>query len=387
MITLAQLANYFEEGLNTTLNNPEIQFKIWSDAGELKEPFRDGNTVTHYINGNLRTSTSANDANDLIMGVNGLSLEFAIPTQKPHTNATQTAEELQKIKDGQYPYIIYITSAINRFFQSAQAVYLTDNDGAEFSISWLAGTAITGDVEIRSYIGESILFTVYIEITFVEGGISSRAVKTYIDGKPIPIKAVRHGRSPMLERDVYADDLTSKSVATSTAFSVDVEFPANKDTATQACIDYLLNGEPNVAHFVDVNFGDIDEKLYFMKLNTVQTAVQGVSIAGVTASFIEVTDNASAVSVPDGFQIGEFTLENSEATSLTFTPSATCLAFIAGQALNLTGGQTQTVNIDPALIQYDEEENNYKVYLITNLAITVSNASAPFTVVKGAGNG
>ncbi len=381
MITLTKLANYFEQGLNATLNNPEIKFKIWADAGEYLKPYRDGNTVTNYINANLRTSTSANDANDLVMGVSGLTLEFGIETKAPRTNATQTAEELQKIKDGQYPYIAYITSAINKYFQNSQVVSLEDNDGVEFSISWLAGAAITGDVQVRSWIGESIIFTVYIEITFVEGGVSSKSVKAYIDDKTIPIKAIRHGRSPMLERDVYAGNLISKSVATSTAFSVDVEFPANKDAATQACIDYLISGKPNVAHFVDIKFGDISEGLYYMTLNTVQTAVQEISIAGVTASFIEVVEESAALNVPDNFQIGRFNISNSNATSITFTPSVDCLAYVAGQALKLTGGQAQTVTVELSSMQYNDDKGVYEVYLITDRAVTISAASAQFEVI------
>ena len=45
MITLTKLANYFEEGLNKTLNNPEIQFKIWADAGKFQKPVSGNQSV------------------------------------------------------------------------------------------------------------------------------------------------------------------------------------------------------------------------------------------------------------------------------------------------------------------------------------------------------
>ena len=381
MITLNQLAEYFEEGLNKTLNNPEIQFRVWAHAGVHNKPERDGNTVTHFITGNLRTSTSSNDATALVMGVNGLSLEFAIQTQAPKTNATQTESELQKIQDGQYPYVAYITGAINKYFLNSQVAQLTDSDGAQFSLSWVAGTAVTGDVAIRSHIGESILFTVYIELTFVKGGISSKSVLTYIDDMTIPYKAVRHGRSTLVERDVYASNLNSKSVATSGAFSVDVEFPANSDAATKACFDFLLNGNLNVAHFVNVQFGNTYEKLYLMTLNSVQTAAQGISILGITASFMEVVDNSLALNVPDSYQVGKFTLSSSNITSITFTPSVDCLAYIAGQALKLTGGQAQTIAIELSSMQYNDDDGVYEVYLITDRAVTLSGTSTQFVTI------
>lgn len=80
MISLKELSNRFESGLNaelkTVLKSEEIQFKIWAEAGQFQKPLRDGNTITYFINGNLRTSSSANDANDLVMGVNGLTLDL-----------------------------------------------------------------------------------------------------------------------------------------------------------------------------------------------------------------------------------------------------------------------------------------------------------------------
>ena len=69
MITLEQFADIFQRGLNAVLKKNEIQFKIWSNVGKYQKAIRDGNTVTKYINGNLRVSSSANDANDLVMGV------------------------------------------------------------------------------------------------------------------------------------------------------------------------------------------------------------------------------------------------------------------------------------------------------------------------------
>lgn len=386
MITTTQLATTFENGLNTILNNPQIQFKIWAEVGKYVKPQREGNTVTHYINGNLRTSTSANDANDLVMGVNGLSLEFSLPVRRPRTNAKQKAEELAEIQNGQYKFVTEMINVINSYFQTARAVSITDETGVEFSVGFQAGTVTPGNVDIAAQLGQNLLISVYVEVYFVAGGVNSKAVKVYFDGKSIPFQAVRHGRSPMTERDVYAGTLVSKSLITSTAFAIDVDFPVTSDPATQECVDYLLSGEPNVAHFVNVQFGTLNEKLYFMTLNTIQTSAQGIAIAGVSASFMEVVDNAPAVGVPEGFQVGRFVFNSSAATTITFTPSADCMAYIAGNALNLVGGQEVTVALPDAAFEQSEEKGDYGVTLITNVAAGVT-SSTPFEIVKEAGNG
>ncbi|AWW06102.1 MAG: hypothetical protein [Caudoviricetes sp.] len=384
MITVKQLAKYFEQGLNKTLNNPEIQFKIWAEAGEYKKPERDGNVITHYILGNLRTSASANDATDLVMGVNGLSLDFKVPIVPPRTNATQTATELQKIKDGQYPFLTYITNAFNNYFQKAWADTLYDQSGAKYSVGFQAGVALTGNAEIAVQYGQSVDFNVYIEVYFIQDGINSKDVKIYFDGELVPYKALRFGRTPVLEQDIKSTSLVSKSIVTSTAFAIDIDFPANEDAATNSAIKYLLKGEPNVAHFITLEFGEVGKETYLMTLNTAQPSMQGISVPGVSASFIEVSDNVLTVNVPNGYQIGKFNFTSSDIAELTFTVSADCMAYIAGSAKKLAAGTENKIKMDLSAFGYNEANGNYGIYLITDKAVTVTNSSATFTITTEA---
>ncbi len=381
MISVKQLAEYFENGLNKTLGNPEIQFKIWADAGEYKKPERDGNVITHYILGNLRTSTSANDATDLVMGVNGLSLDFKIPVQAPRTNATQTAEELQKIQDGQYPYLAYITNALNGYFQKAWADTLYDGSGAKYSVAFQAGTAVTGNAEIAARYGQSVDFNVYIEVYFIQDGINSKDVKIYFDGEPVPYQALRTSRAAQLDREVTAGELISKNVATTTAFSLDFEFPANSDKATSETFNYLINGEPNTAHFVKIQLATTS-KLYFMMNNTINTSAEGINIAGITVSLIEIMDFAVTVNVPEYFQVIRFEFDKSDITSLTFTLSEECNTFISGVGAQIRNG-AQTIALTNRSFEYDDAIKKYYVTLVTDRKVTVTDSSAQFTVLQG----
>lgn len=387
MITVKQLAVKFEDGLNAILQNPEIKFKIWADAGEYKKPVREGNTIVHEIVGNLRTSTSSNDANNvLVMGVNGLSLDFLIPIYPPRTNATQTAEELALIKDGQYPFLEYITSAINAYFQEAQATTLTDENNVEFSVAFQAGAVIPGNVEIAAKFGKSVPYNVFIQVYFIEGGTNSKDVKISVDGQLMPFQAVRLGRAAVLERDVFAGETISKCYASSTAFSVDADFPSSNNPATTTALDYLLNGEANTAHFVNVQWGNVGvEKLFFMIYNTVQTSVTGIAVAGVSASLIEVGGNDELYNLPQGFKTVRFTFANSQVDTLSFTLSEECQTYIAGVGAVKRNG-AQTVTLTPLSFEYNGDEQDgsngtYNVNLIVDKDVTISNASAPFTII------
>lgn len=385
MISLKQFANKIETGLNaelfSVLGNEEIKFKIWAEAGEYQKPVREGNTIVHEIVGNLRTSASANDANNvLVMGINGLSLDFMIPIYPPRTNAKQTEEQLAKIKDGQYPFITLITDVINSYFQEAKADTMTDAQGVVFSVGLQAGTALTGSVALAAKYGNSIPFNVFMNVYFIQGGTNSKDVKLSVDGQLMPFQAVRLGRAAVLERDVYAGETASKCFASSTAFSVDADFPSSDNPATVTALSYLLDGEPNTAHFVNVQWGTGIEKLFFMTYNTIQTSATGIAVAGISASLIEIGGNEEIINLPQGFKTIRFTFDNSQAQTLSFTLSEECQTFIAGVGASKRTG-TQTVNLTPLSFEFSEDNETYNVNLVVDKAVTVTNASAPFTIV------
>lgn len=389
MISLKQLSNLFENGLNAELKNvlksEEIQFKVWAETGQFQKPLRDGNTITYFINGNLRTSSSANDANDLVMGVNGLTLDFAIPTRSPRTNASQTTADLEKIYDGQYPFVHAVTDAINNFFQTAQSLPpMADDEGTQFSVSFQAGTSISGTVDILPVIGECITVSVYIEVYFIEGGTNSKDVKIILDGKNMPYKELRLGRAPIVERDVYAGENISKCLTSSTVFTIDAAFPSSDNPATKTALSYVLDGEPNAVHFIKVKWGNDAEKLYLMTYNSVQNTAVGINIAGVQASFMEVADNQPVYNLPEGFQLTKFIFSSSAEAqaALSFTLSEKRSVFIAGVGAQELQGAV-SVTLTPNSFEYDAENNVYSVYMITDKAVKISNASVPFETVGG----
>lgn len=385
MISVEKFAKRLEDGLNARLNNPEIQFKIWATAGKHVPAHREGNKVTYFINGDLRTSSSANDSNDLVMGINGLSLGFTVPVQPPCVNVKQTAEELQEVKEGQYPFLTYIFNAIDGYFKTAQVFTETDSDGKEFTISFQGGTAIPGAVDMAPRVGQSVPINVFIEAYFIEGGTSAKDISITVNNKRVPFQAVRYGRTPVIEHAVSAGTLTSKNAGTSTAFSIDIDFPSNNDSLTGAVVDYLLGGEPNVAYFVRTKWGEGKrEEIHFMTLNTVQSSAKGIAVVGLSVSFMEVLSDISVYNVTDECQVARFEFEGSDINSLTFTPSVPCTAFITGKAFDMGG--LQTIALEPKDFTYDEDTDKYFVYLITDRAVDILGTNAACTIIKAANN-
>lgn len=388
MIKLTQLATLFETGLNARLNDPEIQFKIWATAGQQTPSIRSGNSITYYLDGDLQVNSSANEANLLVMGVNQLRLMMYVPVKRPRTNAQQKAEELERIKNGQYPFLELITNAVDNYFKSSQAIEIIDEEETDesgkpvvYSVGIKGNTALSGIVDIVSELDECVILSVYIECFFVAGGINSRDVQISIDGHIVPFQSVNVARSNELSTDVYAGEMVKKNITTATAFSLEISFPSNSDYTTKAVLDYLLNAKPNVAHFIKIKWGKTSEIIFFMTFDRLSTSVQGISFAGVSFALVEVIDNVELIDVPDQFQVGRFIFDNSQTSSVLFTIDE-CTLFMAGKAREIAGNNTITVT--PRDYVYDAQKDKYYIYAITDRAVNILPGNASFEIVKEA---
>lgn len=381
MISVTEIAKLLEEGLNEALGNPEICFHIWANVGEYRTALRSGNTAPYTIHGNLRVATSANDANILVMGMNGLSLDFLLPIEPPRTNSKQTEEQLQTVQNEQYPFPALAISAIDTYFAKAQTVSLGKN--GEYSVSFAAGVATPGTVDMFAEIGRAIPVSVYINLYFIEGGTMSKDVKLYFDGMPVPFQSLTPGRSAAIDRDIDVKDLISKGTASSSAFSLHIRFPSNHDAISKAAVEFLMKGKPNVAHFVELEWDDLRKAIYLMTFEGANTSAEGIAIAGAQVDLIEILDNCEIVGVPDTFQIGRFVCEDPFASSLSLALPAGCRAYFAGRAFVADGAKT--VSVEPSDFEYDEETEKYYVYLITDRAVPVTGVG--FETVKEARSG
>ena len=380
MIKLSDIANYIENGLNTVLGSVGYEFRIWADAGEMVHALRTGNSVTQWIPANLRSVSSANENNILVMGANGLMLDLAIPVKRLKTSAGQTPEELEKIQNGQYPFIAEVRAVIDDYFQLSQVFTKDDADGVSYTVSMEAGRAQTGVVDILPVLDECLTVSVFISLTFLQGGINARNVVLNIDGVRVPLLNVTFGRANRLSSDVYSDAAVVKNIATATALSIDFSFPANADNSTKQAFLALLDGKPNIVHFVSVQIGSAYDGNYLMVFDNLTMNAQGVLFAGLNGSLIEAVENPLMLDTPDYMQVGRFTLASSDTKTLTFTATGT--AFIAGKVQEFDGAST--VELSPDDFVYSETDDTYYVYMISLAAMSVTASSATFTVTKEA---
>lgn len=386
MISLLQLAQTIEQGLTSQLNDSNISFKVWANAGEYSKSIRSGNSVQSYIQGTLRSTSSSNEANILSMGYNGLQLDLSVPLQAPKTLSTQTSDDLQKIVNSQYPFVTLILSAIDAYFSISTVFQLTDAGGTEYTISMQAGRAITGNVDIAAQFGNNLIVTVFIGVYFLQGGFSARNVVINIDGVRVPLSSVTISRAKQKSSDVYQGDSTIKNLSSATAVSIDFAFPANSDNTTAQAFSDILEGAPNVVHFVDVEFGSQYDGKYLMMFDNLQVAAQGVQFAGVTGSLIECVENPLLINVPDYMQIGAFSF-TTYISDLSFqhfpSPEETIPYYISNYFSTLV--TFNNASLRPSDFIYNQDTGLYDVYILSIGELSVTSTSAQsFRVVKEA---
>ena len=148
---------------------------------------------------------------------------------------------------------------------------------------------------------------------------------------------------------------------------------------TAETVTFLLDGAPNVAHFVTLKYGaDAEEKIYLMTFDNVNTNAQGVTVSGITAALVEVVEITDALNYPAGYQVLKFLFNDTKATSITFSLDGECDFYLGG--IVGSGAGEQTVELSPDDFVYNEEDDNYFVYLVTDKAIGIS-SSVPYEVV------
>lgn len=380
MITTQQIAEYIENGLNAELQYEGLSFKIWATAGERDKPVRSGNTVNYSIDGNFRVVTSSLTPNILVMGVNAFTLTFDVPVNPPKTSASQTAEDLARVRDGQYWFVLYIERIISSYFKLPQELSFTDEEGT-YNATLAAGVAIPEGIDLTAWRGNTVPVDVYIELTIGQNAVMSRSAVVEIDGEPVPFVSFIPERASVVDAAQYSSDESTKTLATASAIVAEVNIPLNTEYgSSDAVLDYFFGGHNNVVHFLKIALGQKSD-VYLVEISRATVGLENAKIASSTFRLSEAVADADLLDVPEGFQVGYFTMQSSAVTSITITVSAPCLLYVAGQAYEVS--DQITVPLIPKYLPYNDDADAYRLYVITNTAVTVSASGYTFEVENG----
>lgn len=320
MITSEALANYFETQLNDLVpTGAGYEFKIWAEAGEFKRYYKNGNDIIYYINGLLSVKGSALTPNMLVMGTNGVTVEFLVPVDTPKTGYDQTDEELARVQNGQFYFIQQVGEILQKYFTVAKKLSMTDSDGVVFNMTAYSGVSISGVIDIKTIIGVAMPMTVSITLNFGDELISGLDVLVYVDGEQLPYLTFTPSRAEQLATDLQSNAVAQKHLSTATAFGMQFTLPAALKKASKLVYDYIADkAAMNMAHFVEIIWGNDRDDVYFTIFTSANANVAGAEFAGLNASMGEAYQNEEFLALPETFGAGKFSTQSSLVTQLDF---------------------------------------------------------------------
>lgn len=307
MIGLQTLADNLQTKLNKKKSG--FTFKVFADTGNYEKPERDYNEVKEPINCILRLASS--DVSNLVSGDNAeglmlatlnvsFSLIYSLKGRPQTFYILSNGERVEDISDlpedvtiletieGYLNKVEDLRNALDNIFQSAENKVLTDTNGKTYNVGITYQTVGSGIREQMQGVGDSFVFNASIYYMFVQNGVNSRDVTFTLDGITFPYQRSTINRTPTLDGNVYANASTPsvKNIAPQTSLNMSFFVPATENGVTNNFVDYLLDGEPNKAHFLTANING-REKTYLVTIAGIDYITETIQNAGINITFLE----------------------------------------------------------------------------------------------------
>ena len=252
MIKLEALAEAMEQKLNAFLPNSNLNqlypntffaFRVVLDTAEYKEPERDQNYTTYYINAIMQLigSTSEGEDNDTYNSSVTTTCEFLIPLFD------------ERDSDGNSPVVEEIRWILTTALQNGKFETVTSGDTV-----YLQGSrhriANTGSRAIRERVGDSVTLSVYSEYVFVANGVASTAYKFYIVTEnvdnpnepvytPIAFTSFAFGRKTTTEMHLADGDNAAKASPLNTILTLSFTSTVRNAKIDEIKAKYVMTGE------------------------------------------------------------------------------------------------------------------------------------------------
>ena len=362
MITLTQMTEILENGLNAVNDIPNTQFRVIPDVAKYKRSARKGNVVTNYINCILTASPSANETANggLIIAIEQFKMVVLIPLDPVKTTPK---EDPQPWQDDTNVYVQHIKSVIDEFFAANVTGVLTDSAGTKYSIGYTYSLSATGEVAQDTSIGRYISFDVNISVAIVQGGVNSMDVELTIDGKRLPYQSFVPARETVKSSNAFSDDTAAKTIVTATAFSMDISAPA-LENGSQAG-EWLTRGGINKAHIVGMTY-EGETKYFLMQYVNSHATSTGVLNVGETYAFAECAYIPDMLDFSDDYTVSvtEFD-EPTGSINVTVPGTATRIYLLPdGTIEEHEGGTTFAADV-PLTGMFGDEDGGYYAYVIS----------------------
>lgn len=275
------------ENIQTTLNANQFGkvFRLYTNDGEFRKAFRDGNDITEYINGICRVSNSSlTPLKSLSILTMNVEVEFCI-----------RVDNLEKDANGNYIEVLNIEALCENFVnsQNGQTITLTEEDKT-YVLAVNTEMPIVGVERLVTPLGKCLPITLQIFYTMVENGVNSSNVSLYIGGEEVPYTDLTIDRVFVNTVAQKATEEVGKTINEQNSVSISFVAPLTTTALGKDYTDIILDGGNNVALPVTIDYKSLNKKAnYTMTFSSLKHTSSGVQNVGVQGTLVEVDTNVA----------------------------------------------------------------------------------------------
>lgn len=275
------------DNIQTTLNANQFGkvFRLYTNDGEFKKAFRDGNDITEYINGICRVSNSSlTPLKSLSILTMSVEVEFCV-----------RVDNLEKDANGNYIEVLNIQALCENFVnsQNGQTITLTEEDKT-YVLAVNTEMPIVGVERLVTPLGKCLPITLQIFYTMVENGVNSSNVSLYIGGEEVPYTDLTIDRVFVNTVAQKATEEVGKTINEQNSVSISFVAPLTTTALGNDYTDIILDGGNNVALPVTIDYKSLNKKAnYTMTFSSLKHTSSGVQNVGVQGTLVEVDTNVA----------------------------------------------------------------------------------------------
>ena len=275
------------DNIQTTLNANQFGkvFRLYTNDGEFKKAFRDGNDITEYINGICRVSNSSlTPLKSLSILTMSVEVEFCV-----------RVDNLEKDANGNYIEVLNIQALCENFVnsQNGQTITLTE-ENKTYVLAVNTEMPIVGVERLVTPLGKCLPITLQIFYTMVENGVNSSNVSLYIGGEEVPYTDLTIDRVFVNTVAQKATEEVGKTINEQNSVSISFVAPLTTTALGKDYTDIILDGGNNVALPVTIDYKSLNKKAnYTMTFSSLKHTSSGVQNVGVQGTLVEVDTNVA----------------------------------------------------------------------------------------------
>ena len=299
--------------LNHADNNSNLTFRLFPDTGKFKKAYMNLDVDNRkfskikpingvcYLSGSEITPTQSG----ALVAAITIRTEILIPckeNEQTRQNVATTDPAYQE--GGNEDFLDQIRRVVETFTTKQEFDDDMEIANKTYSVAYAYELLNTGSRASRGLAGDSLVYSFNAYINVIEAGENSRADVYYLDGQIIPYSLAYFLTKTNYELDVYNGDYKAKATAGSNTFTVKFNFPSFVSVFNDSIKKYLVGDEqPNTVHVLTRVFGKYTggsavTKSYLVQFDNSDSAAQGVSNIGLTATFIPANDDYEVMKLP-----------------------------------------------------------------------------------------